>query len=298
MDVLLATYNGDKYIESFLLSLMKQTNCKINLYVSDDGSEDLTIPLVLKYQNEFNDFHLMRGPEMGPMANFFNLMNASKGKYVALADQDDIWMENHLYDSVQRISNLNSPSLTFSSVAQFTCCLLHFKIWPDQKTQLDFPNYFFENIGRGCTFVMNSSARDLVNQYSPNCAIMHDWWILLRLLLQGNVIFSSCPEIFYRIHDANHIGIGSPGLTTTLRTLWLGRIGTIQQLNELAKVVLEDENSFHQFKLRNLVRKVNGGLIDRVKLAVSFNHRYRYRFMDDCKLRIVLVLLPFFNRNS
>jgi glycosyltransferase involved in cell wall biosynthesis len=144
VDVLLATYNGEKYIEDFLSSLLKQKNCKINLYISDDGSTDSTIPLLLRYQDEFNEFRLMQGPELGPMLNFFNLLRASKGKYIALADQDDIWMENHLHASLQRISKFESPALTFSSVAQFMCCPSHSEIWPNQKNQLEFPNIFFE----------------------------------------------------------------------------------------------------------------------------------------------------------
>ncbi len=298
VDVLLATYNGEKYIEDFLSSLLKQKNCKINLYVSDDGSTDSTIPLLLRYQDEFNEFRLMQGPELGPMLNFFNLLRASKGKYIALADQDDIWMENHLHASLQRISKFESPALTFSSVAQFMCCPSHSEIWPNQKNQLEFPNIFFENIGRGCTFVFNSSARDLVNGYEPKHAIMHDWWILLRLLIQGRVIFSPFPEIFYRIHENNHIGLGNSGLATTIRTLRLGKINTIQQLKELANIVFEENNPLQEFDIQNLLNRLNGRFVERLKLVISKDYRYRRKFIDDLKMRIIIVLLPIFDRNS
>ncbi len=298
VDVLLATYNGEKYIEEFLISLSEQKNCKINLFVSDDGSEDSTIPIVLKYQDSFNNFYLMEGPKLGPMQNFFFLMKNSKAAFVALADQDDIWMENHLEISTTRLQGEDSPCLTFSSVAQFTVNPINFQIWPTSQNQPKFPSILFENIGRGCTFVMNSTARDLVNAFQPQNAIMHDWWILLRVLLHGKVIFSPTPEIFYRIHDTNFIGLGNRGVKSVLKTLGSGKIQTLQQVRELSRASTGEIKSKEQFDLSGFLSRLDCGLFQRIRLAGSINLKFREKAFDDFRFRIIIIFLPILNRRA
>jgi len=213
VEVLLATLNGAEFIGQFLQSLSEQKAVKIHLRISDDGSTDQTIDIIQSFRDRFESLEIACGPKEGPCNNFLFLINRSTHQFMALADQDDIWHSDHLSNSIERMkSYLNKPVLSYSSVLEISQSKR--QVWPNNEQQPNLVNSIFENSARGCTIVLNDKTRDLINLHQPKKAVMHDWWIYLLVQFCGVVVFSSKPEVDYRLHGNNFVGA---------RKRWLSR---------------------------------------------------------------------------
>lgn len=208
VEVLLATYNGERYIKEFLESLSQQEGVTIHLSVSDDGSTDRTLEVIRSFQSNFKTIQILSGPKKGPAQNFLSLIKQAKAEIIALADQDDVWLPNHLYDSLHRIqSHSNDVAvLSICKVLEFAGSEDFRTPWPKSNFEIIFPNILYENVGRGCTMVFNKKMASIVVQSDFEFAIMHDWWILLLASLYGEVSYTNEYEILYRIHPNNFIG--------------------------------------------------------------------------------------------
>lgn len=297
VEVLLATYNGEEYLPEFLESLARQQGISIILRVSDDGSDDSTLEVIDLYSSRFLKCSITRGPGSGPSDNFFSLISQANSDFIALADQDDIWEPTHLINSVKRIEKFASvPTLTFTSVSEFTYKPENSSsIWPN-KVKIERPlNFFVENLARGCTIVFNRKALCLINSHKPAFAIMHDWWISLLISLIGEVRYSQCPEVNYRLHQNNYIGSKS-SLKSRLQRFHNSREEVwppVLQLLEIYKVF------GYQIvgKKLTIVESITTGLTSfkffkRMSVILT-SHRLRSSLFDDVWLRLLLMTRPY-----
>jgi glycosyltransferase involved in cell wall biosynthesis len=299
IDVVLATFNGELFIDEFLESLAGQEEVNIHLIVSDDGSTDSTLEIIKRYESKFHKVTVLIGPRKGPMSNFFFLLRASQGNFVALADQDDVWHQDHLINSINRIRSEALPAMTFSAVEQFDDLNESVNIWPLEYRGPRFPGIIFENTARGCTIVLNGQARDLINIKEPKNAIMHDWWILLLLQLYGSVNYESRPEIRYRLHAQNFIGVPNRRMLAFVKTLRNGRWLPLAQLQELLDYPNTKVNKVETFDIELFAKNLRGGLLRRLRTVIlSQNLRYRRSLQDEIKLRFGLVFLRILDRKS
>jgi glycosyltransferase involved in cell wall biosynthesis len=211
VEVLLGTYNGEKYLNEFLDSLVNQELVVINLIVSDDGSVDQTLKILDTYKHKFSGFRLVEGPKKGAALNYLSLLQLSQCEYVAFADQDDIWHSNHLINSVNRLRfHPNTPALSYSAMLEkHENNRKPERTWPKSNQIFDLRSILVQNYARGCTIAMNKKAVELINSRFPKFVSMHDWWVLQVVLVHGNVVFSEKPELIYRVHSSNDTGIPS-----------------------------------------------------------------------------------------
>lgn len=108
---MMATYNGEKYIQDQIKSLQNQTFKNWNLYISDDGSSDQTVKILKEIQNSESRIKLiLRNTDQyhGAFANYFYLMryvkaNCSQYDYYFYCDQDDIWSKNKLREEIETL---------------------------------------------------------------------------------------------------------------------------------------------------------------------------------------------------
>ena len=94
VSVAMATYNGEKYIQEQIDSILKNLEKKDELIISDDGSNDGTIEIIKKNIKKDNRIKLINGPKRGVIKNFENALLNCNGDYIFLSDQDDIWLPN------------------------------------------------------------------------------------------------------------------------------------------------------------------------------------------------------------
>lgn len=205
--ILLSTYNGAKYLEQQLQSLFNQQGVNFKILVRDDGSTDETIDILNKWQDK-NKLCWYSGINLGPALSFLDLLKeAPDSDFYAFCDQDDIWLPNKLRVAVESLKDKITPSLYFSQTQLVDESL---NILPTKKIN---PLCVLEegavsNYVTGCTVVINNRLRSEVVSYQPSYLTMHDSWIyLVCLCLDGYIHFDSDPNILYRQHSNNVIGL-------------------------------------------------------------------------------------------
>jgi glycosyltransferase involved in cell wall biosynthesis len=217
VEVLLATRNGEQFLEPMLESLATQTYSDFVLVVSDDCSSDKTLSILKNWTSRFAntlEIEPRNIPSGSAAANFSSLLTLSRGDYVFFADQDDIWLPDKLEAGLKRIRELernlgtNTPLITHSDAIiidgngnRLAPSFWAYKsITPEFGTSLN--TALMHPSVTGCTAGINRSLVDRVRQI-PKAAVMHDWWVNLVAAAFGRVDFTATQHILYRIHSSN-----------------------------------------------------------------------------------------------
>ena len=109
----MATYNGEKYIEEQLESLLEQTLQNFKIFIQDDCSQDKTIQIIQDYQRKYPDkifFGINKKNTGSAKHNFFNLLLHYKDDYIMLCDQDDVWNADKIeitFNEMKRMEKLH-----------------------------------------------------------------------------------------------------------------------------------------------------------------------------------------------
>lgn len=223
--VLMSSYNGEKYIEGQIISILNQTISEcITLRIRDDGSSDKTVAIIKKIAQRYPDkIELIEGKNLGYNASFFNLINEAKGfDYYAISDQDDIWLPSKLEVAVKYLKKIpDDTPLLYAS----TSFLVHDDMVPYGQTrrkvrQFSIFNTIIQNICPGHTQVFNNALLRVIKD--PNLDVgriyVYDSWITNYAMLYGMIIFNNSSYTYYRQHEHNNLGseFGIIGHMTTL----------------------------------------------------------------------------------
>lgn len=202
ISVCMATYNGENYIACQLDSILSQLGSCDEIVISDDGSNDNTMKIILSYND--SRIKIFKGPCKGYIQNFSNAISKAKGDFIFLSDQDDIWLPG-------KVSKVMDKLVDFKIV-------LHNALLVDgnghSKNQNLFPNSirfdYFRNLifhqTYGCCLAFNSSLKDLILPIPENKGLLHETWItLLCQIVFGSKSMYYIPEnlICYRRHENN-----------------------------------------------------------------------------------------------
>lgn len=291
IDVLLATYNGERFLPNFMDSLVAQSDVKINLIVSDDGSIDNTLKIIKEYAPFFEKVSIFNGPHMGPSNNFFFLMSKVENDFVAFADQDDVWLNFHLANAISNLKKSNEKyALYFSNMVNyFSQNDLDF-IWPNLNREITYHDLLFQNYCRGCSIVFNKNLNDLILSEPTNEALMHDWWLALVASTSGDLIYSDSIDLIYRIHQDNFLGINRKKFRFRFRNKEVYK--PHRQLTLLLKR-FEKEMKINIFKeISDIDKALSGNFILRIKLILFHWKRFRGKFSDELSFRFGLVIYP------
>lgn len=287
VDVIIGVYNGEKYLSNMLQSIRDQKGVKVNLIVSDDGSHDNSIVIAEEFSSDFNSFVQVYGSAQGPAENFLSALKYSKSKYLAFADQDDIWCDDHLVNSVNRLQKFDLiPALTFCAVGEFKGTSKKAKIWPRKRPTLELHALITENPARGCTIVMNKLAVSRIKDSNPTNVIMHDWWSVLLIKLVGEVIYSELPEVWYRVH-ADSVTVNSRRFKQRVSRLLLALKGNwpiVTQLNSL----MNDSNNYNVDPITK--KQLDLFSQNNRKSIIFYPRRFRMGLIDEVAIRILLLI--------
>jgi len=209
--VLLSTYNGERYLEELIESLLNQRDVNVNILVRDDGSKDRTVEIIKEYMKKYSNIDLYLGENLGYAKSFWNLVKTSSSDYdyYAFCDQDDIWEENKIISAIQLIEKENKakPVLYTSNVK----CVnnnkeyINYNAFPVDRVLSQYET-FQKSILPGCTFVFNNAAKKILEMYNGFME-SHDWATYAIITTFGKVIYDKESYILYRVHDSNTIGI-------------------------------------------------------------------------------------------
>lgn len=211
VNVMLSTYNGEKFLEPQVESILSQTDVEVNLFVRDDGSTDDTLTKLKGFSSD--RLHLNEGSNVGWRRSFFELLfnvPIKDGEYYAFADQDDVWLPNKLSSAVQAINQKQGPTLYHSNMALVNEQLefVGNKYPLDFSPSKNFPQYLFDGIGTGSTIVFNSEFLKLVRRYQPQLELSHDAYLMALANLLATVVYDPQPHLQYRRHAGNATGFG------------------------------------------------------------------------------------------
>ena len=218
--VLMATYNGEKYVAEQISSLLKQTEKGWELFIHDDGSKDHTADVLKKCREQNPDrIHILSGPPCGGAKdNFFFLMRQVEAPYVMFCDQDDVWLPEKIELEFKRVKELEAecgtgtPILAFSdlSVVDSKMKLIAEKMSVYQKLDprhITPKDLMIQNVITGCTVMMNRAlAEKVLRVQATDSIIMHDWWCALAAACFGKISYIDRPLVLYRQHGDNSVG--------------------------------------------------------------------------------------------
>ncbi|MGM8362795.1 glycosyltransferase [Flavobacterium sp. ARAG 55.4] len=216
IDILMATYNGELYIKSQILSIQSQTFEDWQLIIHDDGSTDNTLQIIEDIASRDKRIILIKDDvEFGNAAyNFMHLLKFSEAEYVMFCDQDDIWFDNKIEVQLTAIQIRNNkiPQVVYSNAY----------VWiPSEGIKglatLTFPKkisqFLFLNSGmQGCVALFNRQMCEIMMSYRGTLA-MHDHLLHLSALCLGEVTYLPISLMLYRNHQKNVTGSTA---TTTL----------------------------------------------------------------------------------
>lgn len=225
VSILLATYNGAKFLQYQLDSIAKQDYIGWRLIISDDGSKDNTKNIVKKYisTNPHLDIKLVDGPQKGYSHNFIGMLCMSNTEYTCFCDQDDVWLPNKLSSSIEAIKSHGIAALYCSRTKLINKKGVLIGYSPLFQRTPNFKNALVQSIAGGNTMMMNSPAKQLLqNAYNPEIHITsHDWWSYQIISGAGGIVFyDAIPRVLYRQHQENLIGSNRFFWDRLLR-LWL-----------------------------------------------------------------------------
>ncbi|WP_120489119.1 glycosyltransferase [Bergeyella cardium] len=208
---LLASYNGEKYIEEQIQSILNQEGVLVDLVVNDDLSEDRTVSLV---REKFPELKVkINTPATGSAANNFLKMITEIDfnedfHFVAFADQDDIWLPQKLSAAVEKLeaegAELYCSNLTKWDMQNNSFFLLK-KDYPQKKY-----DFLFEGGSAGCTYVFTKNLAQQLKAFIPtvdsSCweEFSHDWLVYFFARSRGfKVCIDGNSYIHYRLHNNN-----------------------------------------------------------------------------------------------
>jgi glycosyltransferase involved in cell wall biosynthesis len=206
IDIIMATYNGEKYIENQILSLMQQTYKNWTLYIHDDGSTDHTLEIVEKYIAIDSRIKLIDDQVKGLKAgkNFLHTLKSSSADYAIFCDQDDIWLESKLeklYKAILEIDSVDQPVLVYCDGYSWS---ENGNINPESISTAhakDLEDFIFFNGGyQGCSIMMNRKLVEMINSYN-GYVYHHDDLVSLMAHTFGRVKFIPEQLMLYRQHS-------------------------------------------------------------------------------------------------
>lgn len=216
--ILMATYNGEKYLQDQLDSLYHQQEVDLKILVRDDGSSDGTTD-ILKENAYAHPLEWYQGKHINVANGFYELMTQAMNydiNYIAFCDQDDVWDIDKMLIAVNSIRKYTGPSLYYSG-QRLVDENLHLIEEHCLNKERSLKTRFVLSDFAGCTGVFNKALLNEVVKYKPDYMLMHDTWVLrVCLSLGGKVIIDTEPRMNYRQHSGNTLGLGH-GLITTIR---------------------------------------------------------------------------------
>lgn len=219
IQVLLATYNGSKYvidqINSILMNFKWVSEYNCSILISDDSSSDETIQLIKNNFSNIPGVNIISTSRKGGVRNNFTfLINYADGDFIFFCDQDDLWLPSKLrvfMDEFNQRSALNNEPMLIHSDLCVTDSILspiHTSMFEYQKLNKapSFSNMIVSNSITGCVLGINKRLLNILKKSSINKSIMHDWYIGIIASSFGEIIYIPKSLILYRQHENNQVG--------------------------------------------------------------------------------------------
>lgn len=252
--ILMATYNGEKYLREQIESIRRQSFKDWTLYISDDGSKDSTLDIIKKYCDnddriQLFDIGLSR---QGAGMNFLTMLNVIDSEYYMFCDQDDVWFDDKIEKSLCRMKTVEKENPNLPVIVHTSRCFTDSELNIRVKSEFNPKNKPHDVIERklelmknpnilriytivgGCTMMMNKKVKDVV---FPYCNVrVHDSVCAMAVANNGGVISTILePTMYYRLHSGQTCGVRSNSI--------------LSKFSHLFSTLSENMRGFHIWKI-------------------------------------------------
>ena len=291
--VLLATHNGREFLVDQIESILAQEGVSVDLLVSDDSSSDGTFEYLRDRERIDPRIKLLPPAVFGSAAdNFLRLIRDAPFEhygYVALADQDDVWMPFKLRRAIEQLARSNADGYS-SNLTAF-----------DDRTGKEWPvcksappralDYLFGGASAGCTYVLSVRAamllrRRMTGRPAPSRGWSHDWLFHAICRSEGlGWVFDDTAPIRYRQHAGNQYGVRSGLRGVAMRVSNIKNGWYRERVLENGKFL-----SSTPAEAEILLRVERLSLADRLWLSIH-GWRLRRRLLDGIALAVACLLM-------
>ncbi len=237
--ILMATYNGEKFLRSQIDSIINQSFKNWTLYIQDDGSSDSTIDIITEYCVNDNRIKLLDTglSRQGASMNFMSMLNVVESDYYMFCDQDDVWFPDKIKKSIARIKDEErlypdkpiivhtdrthtDGNLNILLKSEFNPRNLPEDRISKKINRLKHPDILrIYTIVGGCTMLFNHKVKEIVFPYIN--VRVHDSVCAMAVANNGGIISTILePTMYYRLHGNNTCGVSSSRIAPKLLRLF------------------------------------------------------------------------------
>lgn len=201
VSVCMAVYNGEKYLQAQIASILSQLSSDDELIISDDGSTDSTLSIILSFKDKRIKY-LTNSEPQGVNSNFENALREAKGDFIFLSDQDDVWIDGKVDECISALAD--------------SYCIVHDCIVTDKNLKVVDESFFklrnshsgfihnwIRNGYLGCAMAFRREVLNLCLPIPAGLPVWHDIWIGALCELKYGIRFIPFKGIYFRRHDSN-----------------------------------------------------------------------------------------------
>lgn len=207
VSIAMATYNGSKFLNQQLDSIINLTYKCTELIIVDDCSSDNTIEIINSYIDKYHWIKLYQNViNIGAVKSFEKAINLCSGDYIALSDQDDVWFPNKLQtllDNIEENLLIHSDAVLVDEHMNIVANS-YFSTIKNKKLS-GFTDYLLMNNVTGCTMLFSRKLFELAMPI-PEGFYIHDHYLAIVASFHGTIKLLDEPLVYYRQHDSNSIG--------------------------------------------------------------------------------------------
>jgi glycosyltransferase involved in cell wall biosynthesis len=206
--IIMATYNGEKYLEQQLESIKNQIEVAVKLLIVDDGSTDSTLEILEKYKTTGLVERIIHTNRIGPSLAFqTGLRHLESAIWLGFSDQDDIWDSTKLINAI-KVSIFDEPTLVSGGRTYINNKGKIVGHSIELRRQPNWKNALVENVCYGNTILLNAKGVHLIKKFDSVNPLVFDAWLYLVFALMGRVLYLKDSGTKYRLHETNAVGIG------------------------------------------------------------------------------------------
>ena len=268
----MCTYNGEKYLREQLESIAAQTLLPCEIVICDDGSTDSTSDIVADFGRgaPFKVKFIRNPKNLGSTKNFEKAIGLCAGEFIALCDQDDIWMPEKLARQVNVLERDPQLAGVFSDatlindrsqpVGETLWSSISFTPREQKKyrTGKEVSVFLKRSVVTGATLLIRNDVQRLFMPIPQTW--VHDGWIAWILILQSKLELVSSPLSLYRVHEYQQCGIPPVSLRARLTRAMQSRsqdhLAAMKQLVDLRKRAQEQRIMENEAQLAAISKKI------------------------------------------
>lgn len=251
VNILMSTYNGEKFVAEQIESIQQQTFADWKLLIRDDGSTDKTCEIADEFAKKDQRIQLIKAENVGVIQSFYELVKTEEADFYFFADQDDYWLPEKLeiilaqaqkHDNTKPVMYYTDLKVTDKNLSVTSESMI--------KSQSDHANTqlvqeLTENTVTGGASMINHALATLWQTTSN--IIMHDWYLAVLASAVGELVYIDQPTHLYRQHESNVLGART--LSKRMKkwlhpSLWFEKYWWLisSSQNQAEKLLTEQEN--------------------------------------------------------